>query len=224
MLLGVLGLLNEEAFTRHSQGGQDGVHWFLSSLFLAWLLARKWGTVNSARTLGNAQTRQMSDASEVAISGIHDTPSPSPGPSAPNNKRNVGSTIVGLLVFAVAWYVAKEVVTYVRTPSPAQINAMLHDALVKKVTEIKSTLPQVLDEATTLRDIRVDGLTTIYINEIHSVYQVQDIKAVQDLVTPKVCASPMRAAILDGASYRYEYWSAGTESKPLGAFNITSCR
>jgi hypothetical protein len=81
----------------------------------------------------------------------------------------------------------------------------------------------VLDQSTTLRDIRVEGLKTIYIDEIHDGYQLTDIKSMQDLVTPKVCASPMRKALLDGASYRYEYWSAGSDSKFLGGFDITSC-
>jgi hypothetical protein len=38
ILTGVLGVLDEEGFTRHSQGGQSGVRWFVSSLFIAWLV------------------------------------------------------------------------------------------------------------------------------------------------------------------------------------------
>ena len=30
-----LGILDEEGFTRHSEGGQGGVEWFVSSLFIA---------------------------------------------------------------------------------------------------------------------------------------------------------------------------------------------
>ena len=142
---GVLGILDEEGFTRHSEGGQSGVEWFVSSLFIAWLVARKWGKQKSAGVLRSGETGQPSD----------NAPSAEPAPR--KNTRGVLGIILliaFIAAFAAAWYVAREAVIYMRTPSLAQITAMLHDGLVKQTGEMTATLPEVLDEATTLRDVR----------------------------------------------------------------------
>jgi hypothetical protein len=60
-------------------------------------------------------------------------------------------------------------------------------------------------------------------NEIASEYEVKDLKVIENYVRPKVCASEMSKSIVDGASYTYEYWSAGADRKLFGKFSISSC-
>lgn len=143
----------------------------------------------------------------------------SPEPPLAKKKRGTASVIFAVAAFAIAWYAARDGVTYLRTPS----KAATHAALVKSIDEMRPTFPKALDENTTLRDARVDDLMTIYVNEIRSGYQIANLKGLQDQVTTKVCASIMRQGLLQGQSYRYEYWSAGSDSSLLGAFNITAC-
>ena len=160
------------------------------------------------------------------MTNLNDTPQASPDPpSAKKNleRRRFAGTILSLVAFALAWYGAKQVVLYMRTPSQAQVHAAVHEGLEKSIAEIRSTLPKVLDEVTTLTDVKVDGLMMIYINEIDAAYQLPDVLEIENIVRPKVCASAMSKSIIDGASYRYEYWSAGPHRKFLGAFNISTC-
>lgn len=205
---GILGLLDEERFTFHSEGGQDGVKWFSSSLLIALLIVRRWGKPKEV-TLESNRNESSS------------------GLSTRNKSREALGAIAFLAAFVVALYGAREAIKYMRTPSQAKVNNMIrdamHDGMVKAMTEMKSRLPIILDNATTLRDVKVENVMTIYINEIDDGYQIADITPLRDIVTAKVCASSMRKSILDGGSYRYEYWSVGNDGKLLGAFDIRSC-
>jgi hypothetical protein len=141
------------------------------------------------------------------------------GPSG----RHLAGYVLALGAFALAWYVAREGVTYLRRPTRSQIDAAINQGFVITAAEIKPTLPRVLDAITTLTDVRVEGINMIYMNEIASGYEVEDLKVIENYVRPKVCASEMSKSIVDGASYTYEYWSAGPNRKLFGKFGISSC-
>jgi len=129
--------------------------------------------------------------------------------------------IGAIVALAVVSQFAREFVGALVAPAPARADESLHDTLVKQVAEMKTRLPRLVDDVTTLRDIKVEDLKTIYVAEIRAGYEI-DVKSQQDEVTRKFCASTARKAQY-GASYRFEYWSAGADSQLLGAFEIHSC-
>lgn len=111
--------------------------------------------------------------------------------------------LAGPIAFAAAYYAVH---TYMASPS-------IHDQLVKAVAVAKQSLPMKLDDVTTLTDERVDGLTWTYVNEVTVDPAAVDNSAKAGLaaeVTKKFCASEaMKKSMLQGVSYRYEYWHSG---------------
>jgi hypothetical protein len=137
--------------------------------------------------------------------------------------KRIAPITVSLTSFAVAWYLAKEAVIYLRAPTPAQTESAINLRLMQAIPAIKSTLPRQLDISTTLTDVRVEGTNMIYVNTITYGYALKDIKSVEELVRPKVCSSDMIQSIKKGASYTYEYWNSEPDRRFLGKFQISSC-
>jgi hypothetical protein len=104
-----------------------------------------------------------------------------------------------------------------QTPSPAAL------ALKAAVAQIKLTLPRDLNESVTATDVRVEDMTIVYVLDIRPGHEVGNMKALQDAMTEKLCASEMRATIATGVSVTYEYWTLGPARKLRGKFNITAC-
>jgi hypothetical protein len=77
--------------------------------------------------------------------------------------RRLAGYVLALGAFTLAWYVAREGVTYLRRPTQRQLDAVINQGFVKTASEIKPTLPRVLDAITTLTDVRVEGSNMIYI-------------------------------------------------------------
>jgi hypothetical protein len=97
----------------------------------------------------------------------------------------------------------------------------VHYAQVVAADAVRRTLPKMLDDATTLTDVRVAGGRLVYMYEvtIPSV-SAADGAAFQADATKKVCSSDMRKVIGWGGSYGYEYWHAG---RLVYSFTISSC-
>jgi hypothetical protein len=106
---------------------------------------------------------------------------------------------------------------HAETPSPAAL------ALKAAVAELKLTLPRDLNESVTATDVRAEDMTIVYVLDIRPGHEVGNMKALQDAMTEKLCASDMRATIATGVSVTYEYWTPGPARKLRGKFNIAAC-
>ena len=162
-----------------------------------------------------------------------DNNGPMTTPSSELGKKSKAETLVGYFVGLVAAVLAGygayqgaiQLKRYLLSPSKEQELAVLHDALVKKLPELKANLPQRVDDATTLVDVKIDVITTVYVYSIGEQYEIGNMNDITERVTSKVCASQkMHAAIKDGFSYRYEYWKAGDTIRPIGSFTVSSCQ
>jgi hypothetical protein len=106
---------------------------------------------------------------------------------------------------------------HAETPSPAAL------ALKAAVARLKLTLPRDLNDSVTATDVRAEDMTIVYVLDIRRGHEVPDMKALQDAMTKKLCASDMRATIATGVSVAYEYWMPGPTRKLRGKFNIEAC-
>jgi hypothetical protein len=106
---------------------------------------------------------------------------------------------------------------HAETPSPAAL------ALKAAVAQLKLTLPRDLNDSVTATDVRAEDMTIVYVLDIRRGHEVPDMKALQDAMTKKLCASDMRATIATGVSVTYEYWMPGPARKLRGKFNIAAC-
>jgi hypothetical protein len=104
-----------------------------------------------------------------------------------------------------------------QAPSPAAV------ALKAAVAQLKLTLPRDLNDSVTATDVRAEDMTIVYVLDIKPGHEVPDMKALQDAMTEKLCASAMRGTIASGVSVTYEYWTPGPARKLRGKFNIAAC-
>jgi hypothetical protein len=111
------------------------------------------------------------------------------------------------------------VITPQQTPpqSPAAV------ALKAAVAQLKLTLPRDLNESVTATDVRAEDMTIVYVLDIKHGHEIPDIKALQDAMAGKLCASAMRATIADGVSVTYEYWTHGLARSLRGKITIAAC-
>jgi hypothetical protein len=106
---------------------------------------------------------------------------------------------------------------HAETPSPAAL------ALKAAVAQLKLTLPGDLNDSVTATDVRAEDMTIVYVLEIGPGHEVGNMRALQDAMTEKLCASAMRPTIAGGVSVTYEYWTPGPARKLRGKFNIAAC-
>jgi hypothetical protein len=106
---------------------------------------------------------------------------------------------------------------HAETPSPAAL------ALKAAVAQLKLTLPRDLNDSVTATDVRAEDMTIVYVLEIGPGHEVGNMRALQDAMTEKLCASAMRPTIAGGVSVTYEYWTPGPARKLRGKFNIAAC-
>jgi hypothetical protein len=127
-------------------------------------------------------------------------------PRPPKLVKTAGWSFAG----AVAFLTAAIVVYPFLTP--------LRDQLAQEVNNDNASLPKKVDDITTLKAERVNGLQVTYVYELNG--ELSD--SAQASLTNRVCNVPgMRDAMAKGVTYRYEYWNAG---KLLGGFNVASCQ
>jgi hypothetical protein len=107
---------------------------------------------------------------------------------------------------------------HAQTPSPAAV------ALKAAVMQLKLTLPRDLNESVTATDVRAEDMTIVYVLDIRPGHEVGNMKALEDTMTEKLCASAMRATIVSGVSVSYEYWTPGPDRKLRRKVNISACQ
>jgi len=99
----------------------------------------------------------------------------------------------------------------------------LHQSLAVGAAEVRKTLPQKIDELTTMIDAQAVGNQTVYTYDttIDGLLDEITLKEMQAGTEKSVCAiAVLRAGIKAGATFRYEYRHDG---KPIGAFDVASC-
>ena len=106
---------------------------------------------------------------------------------------------------------------HAQTPSPAAVE------LKAAVAQLKLTLPRDLNDSVTATDVRAEDMTIVYVLDIRRGHEVGNMKALQDAMTEKLCASAMRATIATGVSVIYEYWTPGAARSLRGKVNISAC-
>jgi len=111
------------------------------------------------------------------------------------------------------------------TSNATQLDPKLavNEQLQRAALELKQKLPMVLDEKTTLADVRVEKNNFIYVYQVDPKAEPMDLNAMEEGVRPKVCSSIMKRDIENGVSYTYEYRSSNTKNKLLGSFSISTC-
>ena len=77
--------------------------------------------------------------------------------------------------------------------------APVHDQLVASAATAKHGLPVTIDDATTERDVRVEGNRIVYVYDV--TFASMDTAA-QSILTQRVCANnDMRKGMIQGVSY-----------------------
>jgi hypothetical protein len=109
------------------------------------------------------------------------------------------------------------------TPQPAQTPSPAAVALKAAVAQLKLTLPRDLNESVTATDVHADDMTIVYVLDIKPGHEVGNMKALEDTMTEKLCASAMRATIVSGVSVTYEYWTPGPTRILRGKVHIATC-
>lgn len=130
--------------------------------------------------------------------------------------------LVTLIAMAIGGMIGREGVQHVMQPSKHDLAKALEAGLSKGASEVKATLPQKLDEYTTLVDASSSGNTLTY-TYILNTTETQLADNFLDILKPGIaknaCGSKMRASIDFGAVYRYRYQAPSGES--LGHLDIT---
>jgi hypothetical protein len=144
-------------------------------------------------------------------------------PLAQKKARSPLAILGFALALGIALFVLRDVVAYLSKPSEAEaLHKLLHDGLLRNVAELRPKLPLKLDAAATLVDVKLDDVTTTYVNKFTGDPESLDMKALTSIVTGKICDGFTRNLIIGGAVYKYEYWSAA-DGKLIGVVTVSSC-
>jgi hypothetical protein len=102
-------------------------------------------------------------------------------------------------------------------PSPAEA------ALQAAIAQLKLTLPRAINDSVTVTDVRVEGMTVVYVAEVKAGAETQEMSVLEYDMKQTLCASDARAMFQDGISVAYEYWTPAPERKLLGTVKLASC-
>jgi hypothetical protein len=128
------------------------------------------------------------------------------------NTKVQAQKVLGISTGTIAFVLGTIIVRTWMAPAP------VHDQLVASAVTIKHGLPVKIDDVTIQRDVRVEGNRMVYVYDV--TFASMNTEA-QSILTQRVCASnDMRKAMIQGVSYGYEYWNAGSL---IGQFTVTSC-
>lgn len=91
------------------------------------------------------------------------------------------------------------------------------------VAQLKLTLPRAINENVAVTDVRVEGMTVVYVAEVKSGAATQEMSVLEYDMKQTLCASDARAMFHDGISVAYEYWRPAPQRTLLGTITISAC-
>lgn len=203
---------------------------------IAYLTSRSdWRSVHIWQD-GFSEWKTAGDVSEIAPLISRPPPPPPETPQTeitkPEKKlpKAKAFTFVALAIAAIVGGVigrpiGKEVANAITAPSsPQSQSAAVAEGLAKAVSQVKPTLPNKIDDMTTMIGISAVGtrLTYLYYLDTKKFKVGASFENdIRDHVVPKVCGEQKTKQALNyGATYEYSY--VDVESKPLGTVVVSS--
>jgi hypothetical protein len=153
--------------------------------------------------------------------------SAAPEPRKPTSRvRKAAISAVSLLAVVIAaaigGTIGREAVRSFNRPSQQELDAALQRGLSQAAEQLRPTLPQKLDERTTMVGASADGFVLTYsyvVDETRALVTSSFTQDTRKHVREQACKSVMVKSMQHGARYRYTY--RDTKGRHLGTFELT---